>query len=82
MPRYVSRYVSQQSAVGTHQINLCLMAHETDHRNVSVQRIGSIYESGATINIVPPQSINERLNRFEGAFMKDEVTRKDMHYVP
>lgn len=67
--------IAYQSSIGrsTYEVDFTFMAHEPDDGHAPGQGVRFVHERGAAVDVVPPQAIHERLDRLEGAFVKDEV---------
>ena len=57
------------------------MAHEAHNFDIPTCSGGRVDECGTTVDIVSPETIDDGLYRLKSAFMEDEVTREDVHYV-
>jgi hypothetical protein len=63
----------------TYQVDFTLVAHKPDDGLSHGRRIRVVHERSAAVDVIPPQSVDERFDWFKGAFMQNQVARNDVY---
>ena len=58
------------------EVRLCLVAHEPLHANGWIDRLG---QRGDAVDVVPPQTENQRFDWFKRSFVEDKIALYDVY---